>query len=131
MHPQYVSISLVFFSSFAMCIHLMILFIVFGSIQPFPLRVCIRNINRKQYVHLEGDVLNTNETIPWGEDAMLTLVFFPEGKYALQASNGKYLATSGALKDNADADTRYIIEFFSAQIAFKGNNNRLSKSSCL
>ena len=88
-------------------------------------RVAIRNINRKTFVHLDGDVLNTNEVIPWGEDATVTLVFHPEGKYGLQASNGKYLSTSGALKDNIAADTLFIIEFFSAQIAFKGNNNRL------
>ena len=88
-------------------------------------RVAIRNVNRKKYVHLEGDTLNTSELIPWGEDAMLTLIFHNEGKYGLQASNGKYLSSTGALKDNADADTRFVIEFFSSQIAFK------SQSGCL
>jgi len=83
---------------------------------------CIRNVNRKKYVHLEADTLNTSELIPWGEDAMLTLVFHNEGKYGLQASNGKYLSSTGALKDNADADTRFVIEFFSSQIAFKSHN---------
>jgi len=68
-------------------------------------------------------VLNTNETIPWGQDATVTLVFFEEGKYGLQASNGTFVSVSGALKANPDPDTRFIIEFFSAQIAFKGNNN--------
>jgi hypothetical protein len=79
-------------------------------------------------VHLDsnGSQLNTDELIPWGEDATITLVFFEEGKYGLQASNGKYLSNSGALKDNPDADTRFIIEFFSSQIAFKGNNAGLS-----
>ena len=84
-------------------------------------RVCIRNVNRKTYVHLEKDgTLNTSELIPWGDDATVTL----EGKYGLRASNGKFLANSGALKDTADADARFIIEFFSSQIAFKGNNGR-------
>jgi len=54
---------------------------------------------------------------------MLTLRLFEEGKYGLQASNGKYLSFSGALKDNAEADTRFVIEFFSAQIAFKASEN--------
>jgi len=85
-------------------------------------QVNVRNINRKTYVHLDGDVLNTDELIPWGEDATITLVFL-QGKYGLQASNGKYLSASGALKDNADPDARFIIEFFSAQIAFKATNN--------
>ena len=88
-------------------------------------RVCIRNVNRKTYVHLEKDgTLNTSELIPWGDDATVTLEFFEEGKYGLRASNGKFLANSGALKDTADADARFIIEFFSSQIAFKGNNGR-------
>ena len=88
-------------------------------------RVAIRNVNRKMYVHLEEETLLTNEVIPWGEDATLTLVFFNEGKYGLQASNGKYLSNSGTLKDSADPDVRFIIEFFSSQIAFKGNNGCL------
>jgi len=86
-------------------------------------QVCIRNVNRKTYVHLSEGVLNTDEVIPWGEDATITLVFFPEGKYGLQASNGKFLSgTKGALVDNASDDCKFIIEFFSAQIAFKASN---------
>ena len=89
-------------------------------------RVCIRNVNRKTYVHLSEGVLNTDEVIPWGEDATITLVFFPEGKYGLQASNGKFLSgTKGALVDNASDDCKFIIEFFSAQIAFKASNGRM------
>ena len=87
-------------------------------------RVNVRNVNRKRYVHLADGALSTDEDIPWGDDAVLTIVYFPEGKYGIQASNGKYLAASGALKDNADADTRFIIKFHSDQVSFLGNNGR-------
>lgn len=48
-------------------------------------QVCMRNVNKNRYVHLadDGKSLETNEVIPWGADAMITLQFFPEGRYGL------------------------------------------------
>jgi len=85
-------------------------------------QVAIRNVNRKRYVHLAGNVLNAEEDVPWGDDAMVTVRFFDEGKYALEASNGCFLSDNGELKSEATADCRYIIEFWGGQIALKGSN---------
>jgi len=85
-------------------------------------QVNLLNVNRKRYVHLSEGALATDEDIPWGEDATITLAFFEGGKYGLQASNGQFLAASGALKDNADADTRFILKFHGEQVSFQGNN---------
>ena len=87
-------------------------------------QVCMRNVNRKRYVHLKGDVFNTDEDVPWGDDAMITVRFFEEGKYAFEASDGRFLSDNGNLKANADADCRYVIEFWGGQIALKGSNGK-------
>jgi len=87
-------------------------------------QVAIRNVNRKRYVHLAGNVLNAEEDVPWGDDAMVTVRFFDEGKYALEASNGSFLSDNGELKSEATADCRYIIEFWGGQIALKGSNGK-------
>jgi fascin 1/2 len=84
-------------------------------------QVCIRNVNKKKYVHMadSGDSLQTNEIVPWGDDAMLTLVFFPEGKYGIKAANGKMLAKNGSLQQDADENCKFVLEIRGSQYAFK------------
>jgi fascin 1/2 len=67
----------------------------------------------------DGAMLNTNEIVPWGDDAMLTLVFFPEGRYGIKASNGKFLSKSGALVQDADSNCKFVLEIRGSQYAFK------------
>ena len=81
-------------------------------------QINLRNSNRKTYCHLENDELHCNEDIPWGHDAMIVLDFH-EGKYALRASNGLYLARTGDLVKDVSQDTLYVLVFRSAQIAFR------------
>lgn len=85
-------------------------------------QICMKNVNRKRYVHLAGDCLDTTEDVPWGDDAMITLKFFDEGKYALETCDGRFLSESGALKNEPTADCRFIIQFFGTEVAFKGSN---------
>jgi fascin 1/2 len=84
-------------------------------------QVCIKNVNKKKYVHLsdDGQTLNTNEIVPWGDDALITLIFFPEGRYGIQAANGNYLSASGALKQDADDSCKFVLEIRGSQYAFK------------
>lgn len=86
-------------------------------------QICIRSVNRKRYVHLnkEADTLTCDEMIPWGDDALITLVFFEaDGKYALQASDGRFLAAAGGLKAEAGPDTKFILEIRGNCFAFQG-----------
>lgn len=84
--------------------------------------VTLNNLKRKAYVHLsdDGSSLTTDEIIPWGADAVLGLEFFDsDGTYGIKGSNGKYLASTGMLKDSADEDTHFVIEFHGGLVTFK------------
>jgi len=80
------------------------------------------NVMRKRYVHLEGGELRANEDIPWGEDALLTFIFFeehPSGRYGFMASNGQYLSASGKLVDSSTRDTQFLLGFHDACISLR------------
>jgi len=90
-------------------------------------QVWLRNVNRKTYVHIKKDAtgkfqLTTDEVVPWGDDALITLHFSKEnGTYSIQASNGQFLSADGQLKDSISADTQFIFEFQGGQVALKSN----------
>jgi len=73
-------------------------------------QICMRNANRKRYVHLSGSQLTTDEDVPWGADAMLTLSFI-DGKYAIQANDGRYLSGSSELKARVEDSCKFILDF--------------------
>ena len=77
------------------------------------------NVIRKRYVHLSGDQLTTDEVIPWGSDPLITLVFFPEGRYALQADDGRFLSETGDLKIHVDGTCKFTLDFKNQQVAFR------------
>lgn len=79
------------------------------------------NVNRKRYVHLSDNALTCDEDIPWGDDAMLTLTFFENGQYGLQASNSKFLSSNGSLKDAADDSCKFTIQFRGGQVTFRSD----------
>lgn len=67
-------------------------------------QVNIFNVMRKRYVSLVNNELCAVEDIPWGEDALLSFVFFdqhPDGRYGIQAYTGQYLTASGKLVPNS------------------------------
>ena len=92
-------------------------------------QVCIRNVNRSRYVHLSGDTLDVDEDVPWGDDAMINFLFFDEGKYGLQACDGRWLSGSGLLKEEPTDDCKFTLEFHGGEIALKDQNNKYL--SCL
>ena len=84
----------------------------------------MQNLNRKRYVHLVGDEVTTDEDVPWGADAMLTLKFVEEGaggRYAIEVFDGRYLSTTGALKKDLDDSCKFVLQFFNQAMAFKQN----------
>lgn len=85
-------------------------------------QICLKNLNRKAFVHLadSGETLTTDELIPWGEDATITLEFFDDdGTYGLVASNGSYLSSNGALLADHNNSCKFIIVFHGGLVAFK------------
>jgi fascin 1/2 len=91
-------------------------------------QVCIRNNARASYMHLEGGYLNVNEKIPWGVDALINIGYV-DGKYSLQASNGKFLNSNGDLVDRVDASCCYILVIKEDNVAFKASNGKYLQTS--
>lgn len=82
-------------------------------------QVNLRNVMRKAYVHSDNGSFATDEIVPWGEDATITIHFNDEdGTYGLVAADGKYLTNTGALDENGDV-AKFIIEFQGGQVSFK------------
>lgn len=83
-------------------------------------QICLRNVNRKAYVHYSGGQLCTDEIIPWGDDATITLHFFSDsGTYGLVSCEGTFLSSSGALMDAPDASCHFILVFNGGKVSFK------------
>jgi len=87
-------------------------------------QICLKNVNRKAFVHYDSGALCTDELIPWGDDATITLHFFSEnGTYGLISSTGQFLSSSGALVDHPDANCEFIIVFHGGKVAFKSQTS--------
>lgn len=83
-------------------------------------QINLRNVMRKAYVHMVKGSFSTDEIVPWGDDATVTVQFFSEdGTYGLMASNGEYLSNTGALVAEPDASTHFILEFQGGSVSFK------------
>jgi len=85
-------------------------------------QVNLYSVMRKRYVHLNNGELQCNEDVPWGDDALITLVFFDdhaEGRYGLMACNGQYLNASGRLTDQAGPDAQFLLGFHDDQISLR------------
>jgi fascin 1/2 len=88
--------------------------------------VTVRSIKRKTYIHLNDGVLTTDEITPWGDDAVLSVIFFENGTYGLQACNGGFMSSSGTLSEANESteDHQFTIEFMGGNVAFKSKKNR-------
>jgi len=85
-------------------------------------QINLYSVMRKRYVHYQNGELHCNEDVPWGDDALITLVFFDEhaeGRYGLMACNGQYLTASGRLTDAAGADAQFLLGFHDDQISLR------------
>lgn len=78
---------------------------------------------RKRYVCLRDDELQVTEDIPWGADSLITLEF-KDGKYALLASDSRYLNNDGSLDKKLTEYAKYLIEFHEGKVAFRTNEGR-------
>lgn len=83
-------------------------------------QVCLRNIKRQRYVHLQDSQLTTDEDIPWGDDAVVEISFNrATSSYSIRDCNGQHLSGSGVLKADPEPDTEFTIEFSGGVVAFK------------
>lgn len=98
-------------------------------------QINLKNVMRKRYVHYADGELQCNEDVPWGEDALLTFVFFPEdGRYGFIAANGQYLSKNGSLVEvqgtmggadtNVPSDCKFQIGFHDDQISLRDDTGR-------
>lgn len=88
--------------------------------------VTIRNVKRQAFMHLDdvkGDSITTNEIIPWGHDAVLSLHFFDNGTYGIQTSTGSFLSVSGSLSAEADDNCQFVLDFHGGVVSFKSKTS--------
>ena len=85
-------------------------------------QVNLRSSRRTRFAHLntKTDALEATEIIPWGADATITLEFDEsQGKYAIVASNRKYLNNDGSLHEDPAKKSLFTIEFHEGEVAFR------------
>ena len=85
-------------------------------------QVNLKSSRRTRFAHLntKTDTLDATEIIPWGADAMITLEFDDsQGKYAIVASDGKYLSNDGSLHEDTGKKSLFTIEFHEGELAFR------------
>lgn len=85
-------------------------------------QVNLKSSRRTRFAHLntKTDTLDATEIIPWGADAMITLEFDDsQGKYAIVASDGKYLSNDGSLHEDTSKKSLFTIEFHEGELAFR------------
>ena len=82
---------------------------------------------RKRYLHATADGLLCDEDVPWGADALLSLIFFtehPTGRYGLMTSTGTYLENSGKLVAQPNPNCEFLLGFHDDQISLCDNSGR-------
>lgn len=88
-------------------------------------QVSIKNLNRKTFIHASGDQMTTDEVIPWGADACLTLGFNENGTYSIQANDGRILSSNGQLKATHDSSCEFTLEMRGKKlVAFKDERQK-------
>jgi len=95
--------------------------------------ITLKNQKRNTYVHLDDGKtsLTTDEEIPWGDDAVISICFWDTekgGRYGIQASDGSYLSSTGALKADADDSCQFVLEFHGGLVSFKADNGKFVTS---
>jgi len=77
-------------------------------------QINLYNVMRKRYVQFKDGELQASEDVPWGEQALLTFVFFnehPSGRYGLMAYNGQFLTANGKMSPVPNADSQFLLGF--------------------
>ncbi|XP_005989168.1 fascin-2b [Latimeria chalumnae] len=78
------------------------------------------SISRRRYAHLsvQEDEISTDSNIPWGVDALVTLIF-QDKKYCLKTCDNRFLRNDGKLVKDPEPGTGYTLEFRGGKLAFK------------
>uniref|UniRef100_A0AAY5EJM5 Fascin n=1 Tax=Electrophorus electricus TaxID=8005 RepID=A0AAY5EJM5_ELEEL len=88
-------------------------------------QVNIYSVARKRYAHLsvERNELAIDRDVPWGVNALLTLVYL-DRRYHLQTADNRFLASNGTLAVKPDTSTGFTLEFRAGK---SGKSARLGK----
>ncbi|KAK1802725.1 hypothetical protein P4O66_021263, partial [Electrophorus voltai] len=83
-------------------------------------QVNIYSVARKRYAHLsvERNELAIDRDVPWGVNALLTLVYL-DRRYHLQTADNRFLASNGTLAVKPDTSTGFTLEFRAGKVAFR------------
>ncbi|XP_043819664.1 fascin-2 isoform X1 [Dromiciops gliroides] len=83
------------------------------------------SISRRRYAHLcpQEDEIATDSNIPWGVDALITLIFLNK-QYCLKTCDSRYLRNDGKLVWEPEPRARYTLEFKAGKLAFKDCDGR-------
>jgi fascin 1/2 len=85
-------------------------------------QINLYNARRNRYIHLEEGEFRANEDIPWGDDALLNLVFFPEhpaGRYGLMSCEGTYLQANGQLVAEKNQSCEFLLSLVGTEITLQ------------
>ncbi|XP_022092588.1 protein singed-like [Acanthaster planci] len=92
-------------------------------------QVNIFSVQRQQFAHLdlERERLLFNENIPWGGDAVMTLIWdAAASQYLIQAADDRFLNADGSLSADKSGDALFALEFHGEHLAFKNGGKYLS-----
>lgn len=92
-------------------------------------QVNIFSVQRQQFAHLdlESNTILFNENIPWGGDAVMTLIWdAAASQYLIQASDDRFVKADGSLSEDRSSDALFALEFHGENIAFKNSGKYLS-----
>ncbi|MEJ1269192.1 fascin actin-bundling protein 2 [Cricetulus griseus] len=83
------------------------------------------SVSRRRYVHLclQDDEMAADGDMPWGVDALLTLIF-QSRRYCLKSYDSRYLRSDGHLVWEPEARACYTLEFKAGKLAFKDCDGR-------
>jgi hypothetical protein len=92
-------------------------------------QVNIFSVQRQRFAHLdsERDMIVFNEGIPWGGNAVLTLIWDAgASQYLIQAADDRFVTVDGSLTLDKSNDALFSLEFHGESIAFKNGGKYLS-----
>ncbi|PAA55918.1 hypothetical protein BOX15_Mlig019880g3, partial [Macrostomum lignano] len=90
-------------------------------------QVHVKNLNRGRYLRLGSGEISADRVNPWGAESLITLMK-RDGRVAIRASDGRYLARGGELLDRLDeAESLFSIQVHCGPcpgLAFKDSAGR-------